>query len=223
MTKVKRRVSSKVEINFLNDHQEKAMEAIESNDITFLIGPAGTAKTFLASAFAVKSLLHNQHRKVYIARPVVETAGESIGFLPGTIEQKLEPYVLPIHEVFDLMFEDDQQELKKQILEKVKIAPIAFIRGRTLSEAVCILDEAQNATLPQLKAWMTRIGRNSKMIITGDPTQSDLPNYRNEIARVADGMRKVKGIAVVDMPASTIVRHPIVESVIQVFEKLEKR
>ena len=185
--------------------------AFEQHDVLFLIGVAGTAKTHLAVAFACSEILSKKKKKIVLTRPIVE-AGEKLGFLPGTFEEKINPFLLPIFDCLDIIVGRDTMERDK-INRCMEIAPVAYLRGRTFHDSVVILDEAQNSTEEQLKLVMTRLGLNSKMIITGDPTQSDL---KGDVAlsKIVESMKKVQGIGVVEFNESHIVRHPLVADIL---------
>lgn len=202
-------------LEFLNPAQKIAWAGFEQHDVLFLLGPAGCGKTHLAAAFAINEILSKSRKRIILTRPIVE-AGESLGFLPGTFDEKVDPYMLPLYDCIDKMCgrEGPQRDILNRAIEK---APIAYMRGRTFDNAVCIFDEAQNATKMQLKLFLTRFGVNSKIIVTGDPTQSDL---RGDVALV-DVVRRlegVPGVGVVTFGHSSIVRHPMVASIL---EKLE--
>lgn len=159
-------------IELLNTAQKLAWQAFQQHDVLFLIGPAGTGKTFLATAFAVKSFLAKECSKIVITRPIVE-AGESLGFLPGDFEEKVNPYMMPMYDCMDKLLGREGPH-RERVLQGTEVAPIAYMRGRTFDESVCIFDKAQNASMKQLKLFLTRFGQNSKIIITGDPSQTDL-------------------------------------------------
>jgi phosphate starvation-inducible PhoH-like protein len=200
---------------FKNDAQGLAWAAFKQHDVLFLTGPAGTGKTFLACAFACEQVLHKEKSKIVLTRPIVE-AGESLGYLPGEFENKVHPYMMPIYDCIDKLA-GREGPWRDKIEHAMEICPLAYMRGRTFDNAVCIFDEAQNATMMQLKLFLTRFGENSKLIITGDPTQSDLPGevaLTNTMHRLAS----VPGIGVVQFKANSIVRHPLVSKII---DKLE--
>lgn len=204
--------SNNFHIEFLNQAQRDAWSVIDKNDITFLIGPAGSAKSFLSTAYAVKSVLSKTHRGIYLSRPVVEAGGERLGFLPGSFDEKLLPYIMPIYDNLDEMVGKSgfQRELINRCME---IAPIAYLRGRNLNESICLLDEAQNITYQQMVLYLTRIGRKSKMIINGDPMQSDLRTCcLDEIVNKLEGL---PGIGVVRLNNSAIVRNPIISQILE--------
>jgi len=198
--------------------QGKLYEAFENNVITFAVGPAGTGKTFLAVIYACNLLKNNDIKKIIITRPVVES-GENLGFLPGDLREKIDPYLRPIYDSFEMIL---GSEYLGRLMEKgvIEIAPLAYMRGRTLSEACVILDEAQNTTEMQIKMFMTRLGFNSKMIITGDITQIDLP--QNKKSGLKEALKIVEGIddiAVVKMHNYDVVRHPLVARIIDAYER----
>ncbi|MCI4463156.1 MAG: PhoH family protein [Caldisericum sp.] len=203
--------------------QKKFIEAVNKSDITFVIGPAGTGKTYLSVAIAVKYLLSNKVSRIILTRPVVEV-GEKIGYLPGDIQQKVDPYFRPI---YDALFEFLGQEKTQKLINNktIEIAPLAFMRGRTLNDAFIIMDEAQNTTFSQMKMFLTRLGIGSKMVITGDLTQSDLlaSQGRNGLEVAIDILRNVEGIEFVFLDINDIVRHTLVQKIINAYEKFENK
>lgn len=202
--------------------QKELVDKIFSNTITFGIGPAGTGKTFLAVAAAVSQLRKNQVKRIILTRPAVE-AGESLGFLPGDLQDKIDPYLRPLYDsLFEIMGEDSfQKKFEKGVLE---IAPLAYMRGRTLNDAFIILDEAQNATREQLKMFLTRIGTGSKMVINGDVTQIDLPGgKRSGLLKARDILDGIDDIAFVYLTEQDVVRHDLVKKIIKAYEKDEER
>jgi phosphate starvation-inducible protein PhoH and related proteins len=211
-------IGGRIAFKLLNDHQVRAWDAMKSHDITFLVGPAGSAKSHLATAFAAEHVVKGFFDKVFVTRPVVEAAGERLGFLPGSYEDKISPYLRPIYDCLDSIFPEDSKILKEFFLERVEMLPLALARGRTMSNAVCILDEAQNATESQMRLWMTRMGIGSKLIITGDQTQADI--HDPCLNRILDAMSDVDEVAIVDMPASAIVRHPVVGKILDAFDRM---
>ncbi|NMA15753.1 MAG: PhoH family protein [Erysipelotrichia bacterium] len=201
--------------------QKDLYEAFENNVITFAVGPAGTGKTFLAVVYAYNLLKKGIINKIIITRPVVES-GESLGFLPGDLKEKVDPYLRPIYDSFDSLIssENTAKLIEKGILE---IAPLAYMRGRTLNDACIILDEAQNTVPSQIKMFMTRLGFNSKMIINGDITQIDLPKSRQSgLVEAIKIIKDIKEIEVVYMSNKDVVRHPVVQKIIEAYEKAEK-
>jgi phosphate starvation-inducible protein PhoH and related proteins len=199
-------------LEFKNQAQKIAWAGFEQHDVLFLIGPAGTGKTHLAMAFAVNELLSRRKRRIVLTRPVVE-AGEKLGFLPGTMEEKVDPYMYPLYDCLGKLvgWDGPQREFVNNCIEK---APLAYMRGRTFDDAICIFDEAQNADMKQLKLFLTRLGENSKMIVTGDPTQSDLPGDV-ALRHVVDRLQVLEGVGVIEFKANAIVRHPLVGKIIE--------
>src|SRR5580765_5095696 len=200
--------------------QRKYMEEIESHDMTFGIGPGGTGKTYLAVAMAVSALLTKQMNRIILARPAVE-AGERLGFLPGTLQQKIDPYMRPLYDALYDMLDADKLErfLEKGIIE---VAPLAFMRGRTLNDSFVILDEAQNTTSEQMKMFLTRLGFNSKAVITGDITQIDLPpGRRSGLVEALEICGKIEGIGVAQFNEKDVVRHSLVQRIIRAYEEYE--
>lgn len=199
-------------------NQQKMVESAEANDMVFAVGPAGSGKTYLAIALAVKALKAKQVRKIILSRPAVE-AGEKLGFLPGDMKEKIDPYLQPLYDALEDMISASRL---KEMLENgvIEIAPLAFMRGRTLSHAFVILDEAQNTTLPQIKMFLTRMGSGSKFIITGDPSQVDLPDgQKNGLLKACEILSNVKGIGVIQFNQGDIVRHKLVQRIVSAFEK----
>lgn len=203
------------------ENQQKLVEAFNSNDLLFAIGPAGSGKTYTAIALAVRALKNKEVRKIILSRPAVE-AGEKLGFLPGDMKEKIDPYLQPLYDALEDMI--PIAKLKEYIENKViQIAPLAFMRGRTLSDAVIILDEAQNTSIPQIKMFLTRLGMNAKMIVTGDVTQIDLPS--SQISGLIHAMRvlnHIPGIAQIEFNKKDIVRHKLVQRIVEAYEKEEK-
>jgi len=199
-------------------NQRRYLEAIERNDMVFGIGPAGTGKTYLAVAMAVSALIGKQVSRIILTRPAVE-AGERLGFLPGTLQEKVDPYLRPLYDALYDMLEADRVE---KLLEKnvIEVAPIAFMRGRTLNDSFIILDEAQNSTPEQIKMVLTRLGFNSKMVINGDITQIDLPNARRSgLIEATEVLRGVEGISFVQFDDKDVVRHTLVQRIVRSYEK----
>ena len=204
-----------------SENQQRLVEAYEHNDMVFAVGPAGTGKTYLSIALAVKALKEKVIKKIILSRPAVE-AGEKLGFLPGDMKDKIDPYLQPLYDAL----EDMIPAVKLQdMMEKhvIQIAPLAFMRGRTLSDAVVILDEAQNTTTAQIRMFLTRMGTNTKMIITGDMTQIDLPRGQRsglkEAVAILDG---IKGIGIVNLSQKDIVRHHLVTQIVKAYERHDK-
>lgn len=199
----------------LNGTQKAAWAAFQQHDVLFLLGPAGTGKTFLSVAFAIKKILAKENQKIVLTRPIVE-AGESLGYLPGDIQEKVNPYMMPIYDCMDQLIGKEGAHREK-ILQASEVAPLAYMRGRTFSNAVCLFDEAQNATKAQLKLFLSRLGQNSKIIITGDPNQSDLPGpvALSDVVRRLSGKQ---GIGIVEFKSSAIVRHPLIASIMEALE-----
>jgi phosphate starvation-inducible PhoH-like protein len=194
------------------------MEDIEHHDMVFAIGPGGTGKTYLAVAMAVSALLAKQVNRIILARPAVE-AGERLGFLPGTLQQKIDPYMRPLYDaLYDLLDTDKLERfVDKGIIE---VAPLAFMRGRTLNDSFVILDEAQNTTSEQMKMFLTRLGFNSKAVITGDITQIDLPSGRRSgLIEAIDVVGKIEGIAFVYFNERDVVRHNLVQQIIKAYDE----
>jgi len=202
--------------------QTRYVEAIDKNDIVFSIGPAGTGKTYLAVAIAVAELKANKVNRLVFTRPAVE-AGESLGFLPGDIRAKVDPYLRP---VYDALYDMLQPDKIRKLLEigVIEIAPLAFMRGRTLNEAFVVLDEAQNTTSAQMKMFLTRIGEKSRAVVTGDITQIDLDDRRaSGLVKVQKILKGIPGIEFVYLTERDVVRHQLVQSIIKAYEKYEKR
>lgn len=202
----------KFQFEFKNESQRLAWTRYQQHDVLFLLGPAGTAKTFVSTAFAIKELANKSKKNIILTRPIVE-AGEKLGFLPGDFNDKVDPYMAPLH---DSICKIAHGSFKEEIYKSVQVKPIAFMRGATFTDSVCIFDEAQNATRKQLKLFLTRLGENSKMIITGDPTQCDLVDGKGDLMFVVERMSKIKGVGVITFSEQDIVRHPIVREVIRV-------
>lgn len=198
--------------------QRQYVKAMQSHDITFCIGPAGTGKTFLAAVLAVKALLNDECDRLILTRPAVE-AGEKLGFLPGDLQQKVNPFLRPL---YDALYEFIEPEKIPELMErgKIEVAPLAYMRGRTLNRAFAIVDEAQNTTPAQLKMVLTRLGYRSRMVVTGDVTQTDLPAYQDSGLVVAQKILKsVDGIAFCQLSAADVVRHPLVQKIVAAYEK----
>ena len=203
------------------ENQQLLVKAFEENDLVFATGPAGSGKTFVAIALAVKALKNKEVRKIILSRPAVE-AGEKLGFLPGEMKDKLDPYLQPLYDALQDMI--PAVKLKEYMENNViQIAPLAFMRGRTLNDAVIILDEAQNTTTHQIKMFLTRLGMNAKMIVTGDMTQVDLPASVTSGLKEAMGVLKnVPGIGRVEFNKKDIVRHKLVQRIVEAYDKFDK-
>ena len=199
-------------------NQKRLVEEFDINDMVFAIGPAGSGKTYTAIALAVRALKTKQVRKIILSRPAVE-AGEKLGFLPGDMKEKIDPYLQPLYDALEDMI--PPLKLKEYLENKIiQIAPLAFMRGRTLNDAIIILDEAQNTTKPQIKMFLTRLGMNGKMIITGDITQIDLPNSQQSgLIHSMNILRNIKGIGTVEFNKKDIVRHKLVQRIVEAYEK----
>lgn len=197
--------------------QKRYIQAIRTHDLTFCIGPAGTGKTFLAALVAVQALLANEVERLILTRPAVE-AGEKLGFLPGDLQQKVNPYLRPL---YDALYEVLEPEKIPSYIERgiIEVAPIAYMRGRTLNNAFIILDEAQNTTPAQMKMILTRLGHHSRMVVTGDVTQTDLPSYQESGLAVAQKILKhVEEIAFCELTKADVVRHPLVQRIVEAYE-----
>ena len=206
-------------ISARNANQARMVRSFDDNDLTFALGPAGTGKTYIAIALAVRALKNKEIRRLILSRPAVE-AGEKLGFLPGDMKDKIDPYLQPLYDAL----EDMLPALKlKEYMDAgtIQIAPLAFMRGRTLNDAVIILDEAQNTTTQQMKMFLTRLGMNSKMVVTGDVTQIDLPrSTRSGLLSALRILRNVKGIGVIEYEKKDIVRHPLVQRIVDAYESV---
>ena len=201
-------------------NQHKLVEAIKENDMVFAVGPAGTGKTYTAVAMAVRALKDKRVKKIILTRPAVE-AGENLGFLPGDLKEKLDPYLQPLYDALTDMLPYDKvaEHMEKGVIE---VAPLAFMRGRTLDKAFVILDEAQNSSIPQIKMFLTRMGRDAKFIITGDESQVDLPNkQKSGLAHALKSLENVDGISTIRLKGVDVMRHRLVRSIISAFEKQE--
>ncbi|HJN90912.1 MAG TPA: PhoH family protein [Verrucomicrobiota bacterium] len=198
--------------------QKRYIEAIQNHDVTFGMGPAGTGKTFLAMTLAVIALKEEKVSRIILTRPAVE-AGEALGFLPGDLQDKLDPYLRPLHDALQdlLPMEEVQKQMERGTIE---IAPLAYMRGRTLNNAFIILDEAQNSTAEQMLMFLTRLGFNSKVVITGDPTQIDLPPSKTSgIVEARKALAKIEGIALCELDKRDVVRHPLVQRIVQAYDE----
>jgi phosphate starvation-inducible PhoH-like protein len=202
-------------------NQRRYVDAIENHDLTFGVGPAGTGKTYLAVAMAVSAFLNKRVSRIILTRPAVE-AGEHLGFLPGTLQEKVDPYLRPL---YDALFDMIDSEKVEKLLERntIEIAPLAFMRGRTLNDCFIILDEAQNTTSEQMKMILTRQGFNSKMVVTGDQTQIDLPNgKRSGLLNALDVLGGVEGIAFVHFDDKDVVRHALVQRIVRAYDRYDQ-
>jgi phosphate starvation-inducible PhoH-like protein len=200
-----------------NENQRRYLDTVAKRDLVFGIGPAGTGKTYLAVSAAVAALRRGDCRRLVITRPVVE-AGESLGFLPGDMQQKLNPYMRPIYDALHDQLEWEEVA-RLEDTGVIEVAPLAYMRGRTLSNAFVILDEAQNTTVPQMKMFLTRLGEGSRMVVTGDPKQSDLASHQKN--GLSDAIWRLKGvseIAVVEFETKDIVRHSLVERIVRAYD-----
>lgn len=204
-----------------NANQKRMVKSFADNDLTFALGPAGTGKTYIAIALAVSALKIKLCKRIILSRPAVE-AGEKLGFLPGDMKDKIDPYLRPLYDALEDML--PPLKLKEYIeSDTIQIAPLAFMRGRTLNDAVIILDEAQNTTRHQMKMFLTRLGMNGKMIITGDTTQIDLPRtVQSGLLQALRILRGVKGIGVIEYEKKDIVRHPLVQRIVEAYNQREK-
>jgi Phosphate starvation-inducible protein PhoH, predicted ATPase len=198
-------------------NQLRLVKEYEQNDMVFTVGPAGSGKTYTAIALAVRALKNKEVKKIVLCRPAVE-AGEKLGFLPGDMREKIDPYLQPLYDALEDMI--PAVKLKEYMeLGIIQIAPLAFMRGRTLNDAIVILDEAQNTTVPQIKMFLTRLGWNTKMIITGDLTQIDLPaSQRSGLAHALGLLRGIEGIGIVEMTKKDIIRHKLVTRIVEAYE-----
>ncbi len=199
-------------------NQKRMVEACDKNDVVFAIGPAGTGKTYTAVALAVRALKNKSVKKIILTRPAVE-AGESLGFLPGDLKEKIDPYLRPLYDALDDMIPADKLGYYMQT-RTIEIAPLAYMRGRTLDNAFIILDEAQNTNDLQIKMFLTRIGPSAKAIITGDPTQIDLPkNQQSGLFKAARILKNIEGIAHIELDGEDVVRHRLVKAIIKAYDK----
>lgn len=205
-------------ISARSENQQKLVRAYQDNDMIFATGPAGSGKTYMSIALAVRSLKNKEIRKIILSRPAVE-AGEKLGFLPGDMRDKIDPYLQPLYDALEDMI--PAQKLRELMEQNViQIAPLAFMRGRTLNDAVVILDEAQNTTTAQIKMFLTRMGTNTKMIITGDCSQVDLPRgVRSGLSEAIDILSSIKGIGFIRMDKKDIVRHKLVSRIVEAYDK----
>ncbi len=204
-----------------SENQQKLVDGFNKNDLIFAIGPAGSGKTYIAIALAVRALKNKEVKRIILSRPAVE-AGEKLGFLPGDMKEKIDPYLQPLYDALQDMI--PAGKLKEYMeLNIIQIAPLAFMRGRTLNDAVVILDEAQNTTTQQIKMFLTRMGMNSKMIVTGDMTQIDLPPRQTSgLVQALKILKNVKGLSIVRLSKKDIVRHKLVERIVEAYDEYDK-
>ena len=205
-------------ISAKTDGQNKYVEMVKNNDVVFSIGPAGTGKTFLSVAFAVSALENHEVDRIILCRPAVE-AGESLGFLPGDLKDKVDPYLAPLYDSLHILYDENQLV---QLLERIviEVGPLAYMRGRTLASAYMILDEAQNASVLQMKMFLTRLGIGSRAIITGDITQIDLKNRSDSgLLQASELLKNVPGIGIVKLDKKDVVRHPLVMKIIDAYDQ----
>lgn len=202
--------------------QKKYLDSIKSNTVTIAVGPAGTGKTYLAVAMAVKAFRAKQINRIILTRPAVE-AGESLGFLPGDLQQKVDPYLRPLYDaLFDMLGAENFKRYQER--GDIEVAPLAYMRGRTLDDSFIILDEAQNTTVEQMKMFLTRLGFNSKIVVTGDITQIDLPDgKRSGLSDAVSVLKNIEDISIVKLSAKDVVRHKLVQSIINAYEKRESQ
>lgn len=209
-------------ISARTENQQKLVDSFATNDLVFAIGPAGSGKTYIAIALAVKALKSKQVKRIILSRPAVE-AGEKLGFLPGEMKDKLDPYLQPLYDALQDMIPG--AKLKEYMDNNIiQIAPLAYMRGRTLSDAVIILDEAQNTTTHQIKMFLTRLGLNAKMIVTGDVTQIDLPSFQTSgLVQAMKILKNVSGIGKIEFDKKDIVRHKLVQRIVDAYDKFDKK
>ncbi|MBP5771190.1 MAG: PhoH family protein [Bacteroidaceae bacterium] len=205
-----------------SENQQRLVQAFETHDMVFAIGPAGSGKTYTSIALAVRAMKNKEVRRIVLSRPAVE-AGEKLGFLPGDMRDKIDPYLQPLYDALEDMI--PRQKLNEMMEQNIiQIAPLAFMRGRTLNDAVVILDEAQNTTPAQIKMFLTRMGMNTKMIVTGDMTQIDLPRpQKSGLVEALQILKDVKGIAVIELNQKDIVRHKLVTRIVNAYDNYEKQ
>jgi phosphate starvation-inducible PhoH-like protein len=201
------------EIEWRTETQRKAWDTLHANDITFLLGSAGSGKTFLAMAFAINEVLAKRASAIVLTRPIVD-AGEKLGYLPGSFGEKVNPYMHPLYDAMDTLLGKFGPK-REAVNRAVVLAPLCYLRGRTFNDAVCVFDEAQNATYTQFKLFLSRLGQNAKMIITGDPQQTDLPISPPPMNDVVTRVKGIRGIDVVQFAHSDVVRHPLVAAMLK--------
>lgn len=207
--------NNKFRLDFLNSDQRLAWAAYQQHDVIFLIGPAGTGKTHLSMAFAIYDILQRSKSRIILTRPIVE-AGESLGYLPGEFEEKVSPYMMPLYDAMHKLIGGDERQ-KELIGLSIEVAPLAYLRGRNFDDAVCIFDEAQNATTAQLKLYLSRLGQNAKIIVAGDPQQTDLRD--SGLLNVVDRVETIPGVGVIRFNKESIIRHPLVAAILEAIEK----
>jgi len=201
------------EIEWRTEAQSRAWKTLHNNDITFLLGSAGSGKTFLAMAFAINEILAKRAESIVLTRPIVD-AGEKLGYLPGSFGEKVNPYMQPLYDTMDVLL--GKIGPKREFVNRaVVLAPLCYLRGRTFNDSICVFDEAQNATYTQFKLFLSRFGQNSKIIVTGDPQQTDLPISPPPMNEVVNKLKGVSGIDVVQFAHSDVVRHPLVAAILK--------
>jgi phosphate starvation-inducible PhoH-like protein len=218
MTTTKRK-QKKFRVHYKNTPQKMAYNAYQQHDVLFLLGPAGTGKTHCAVSFAIEDLINDpEKKKIVLTRPIVES-GESLGYLPGDFHEKVNPYMMPFFDIIDGLIDKDTDQ-RRFVEESLEIVPLAYMRGRTFNNAVCIFDEAQNATYMQLKLFLSRFQEGSKLIITGDPFQSDLShNGTVDLVNVVRRLENLKGIGIIQFKKDSIIRHPLVGDILESLEE----
>jgi phosphate starvation-inducible PhoH-like protein len=210
---------AKFHLEFITPAQKVAWSMFQEHEVLFLTGPAGTGKSHLATAFAINEVLQNRKKKIVLTRPIVE-AGESLGFLPGDLNEKVDPYMMPLYDCMKKLGGENNAQ-RDIINSSVEVAPLAYMRGRTFDDAICIFDEAQNATKAQLKLFLTRFGKNSKIIITGDPQQTDLKLDKGDDVPLTDVMRRLEtltGVGIMVFKRDSIVRHHLITDILDRLE-----